>query len=369
MAEIGIEELRRLAQGSGITIEGEARDLTHRKDVDEDTVNLADEPEFMQQGIRDREDLASDDDALDPYKRMVLIGAARTLVGKEIHSKRDLIKHLTAGLYLNDFGLPDYVYRADLLDDAAINALLHGTNTSEDPTTTTIPPLRVGPAGIQEVNALVDVARVPLTYDEGYPALDSGLPFWHQLSFEPKTAYDAFVFYLEQDGARKLSDLIAYEMGELKQWFTLYYWDYRVKAFDLYRVANYQRTKLRRMLSTEDRHFKMADKLFGKLGEIVESADFIDKLDKLDPEKLIKVLDTVVKVQRISTGLNATGGKSEETPPVKQHTTVNIMNTLTQNDVVRADEEQVDVLSENPDMITQVQDMLLDLQSKKGFNE
>lgn len=366
MGEISVDDLRRLAQGSGITIDGEARDLTGREDVDEDTVNLADEPQFVQESIRDREDLASDDDAFNPLAKMVLVGAARTLVGKDIHNKRELIQHLTAGLYLNDYGLPDYVYRADLLDDNAIRGIIQ---TEPSTTTTSFPPPRVGAEGIQELNALVDIARVPLHYDEGYPALDSGLPFWQKLDFEPKEAYDAFVFYLQMDGARKLSDLIAYDMGDLKQWFHLYYWDYRVKAFDLYRVANYQRNKLRRMLSTEDKHYRMADKLFTQLAETMETADFATKLSELDPDKLVKVLDTVVKVQRISAGLNATGGKSDEAQPVKQHTTVNIMNKLTENDVVRAEEEQVDVLSENPDMVTQVQDMLLDLQSKKGFNE
>lgn len=360
MAEISIDELRRMAQGSGITIDGNAREVG----TDDEDDALSQEPEFKQQGVHVREDMNSDDDAVGSIAKQVITGPARSLIGKDIWTKLDLLKHLTAGLYLNGFGLPDYIYRADMLDIDAVIALMRG-----DATAATSSPLRVGPEGIRELNSIIEVAKVPLTYDEGYPQMRTGMPFWKQMEFEPREAHDAFIFYLELDGARKLSDLIAYSMGDLQTWYHMYYWDYRVKAFDLYRVADHQRVKLRRMLSTEDRHYRMAEKLFAQVNEIFQGSDFVGKLAEMDPDKLVKVMETVVKVQRISAGLPAQGGTVPENAPVKQTTTVNIMNDLTQNDVKVVEEESVDVLSESPDMISQVQDMLLDLQTRKGFDE
>lgn len=45
---------------------------------------------------------------------------------------------------------------------------------------------------------VLKAAYVPLSYDEGYPTLPDGRPFWNKLDFEPMDAYIAFQAYLEQ---------------------------------------------------------------------------------------------------------------------------------------------------------------------------
>jgi hypothetical protein len=44
----------------------------------------------------------------------------------------------------------------------------------------------------------LQAAYMPLQYPEGYPALADGLPFWTQLDFEPTEAYLAFEAYVQQ---------------------------------------------------------------------------------------------------------------------------------------------------------------------------
>lgn len=358
MPELSLDTIR---GKKPITIDGEARDITNQPDIDDETLDLASEPEFQTETAEDRFEAGAS--RLDNLITTMLAGSARALAGKEIHTKVDVLKYLTAALHLNEFGLPDYVYRADLLDAREISELLAPT------TANTLSPPSAETSGIQAVNAQIENAKVPLQYYEGYPALESGMAFWQQLDWEPREAYDAFVFYLELDGVRRLNSLIAYPMGDLQTWFHTYYWDMRVKAFDLYRVADAQRTKLRRMVSTEDKHFRLATKLFDSLALAVDDPDFADKLTKMEPDKLIKVLDSVVKIQRISAGLPAQGGTIPENKPAAQTTTVNIMQQITQGDVVHTEAEQVDVLSENPDMLDKMQDMLLEVQQKRGFNE
>jgi hypothetical protein len=50
------------------------------------------------------------------------------------------------------------------------------------------------------------LAFVPLHYDEGYPVLPNGKPFWQQFEFEPRDAFTGFQCYLKQGatGSRQL---------------------------------------------------------------------------------------------------------------------------------------------------------------------
>jgi hypothetical protein len=335
-----------------ITIDGEAREVG---ELDDDTLSLAGEPEFAQPGLRDIEEAK-------PVGRLPH-GPLRSIDPDRLMAKWQLMEQLNSSLQLNEWDLPDYIYRADLLDHTLV---ADGMKRHLDPTTTAIlSPTEGRSEGIQEIVAHINAARVELVYHEGFPALENGMPFWQQLPFETVEAYTAFTFYLEQGGARKMTDLIAWDLGEVKNWFHTYFWNFRVKAFDLYRSAHATRTKLTRMLSTEDDHFKLAAKLMQSLGTILEGPGFKDKLEALDADKAIGVLEKLVKVQRISVGLPANGSTTADAAkPVAPPTTNIIMQQITEGHVRKEETNDFDMLTEDPALVEMAQNLIIESQKK-----
>ena len=356
MPHLDTAEITHKGKSSPITIEGEARDVTDREDLDEDTLSLAGEPEFFQPGIRDLEDEA-------PVAVRLPHGPLRSLDASRMMTKWQLVEQLTASLPMNEWDLPEFVYRADMLDHAlvaeGINAFHGVTRDDASPTPTITSPMEGRSAGIQEIVAHLNAARVDLTYHEGFPAVEDR-PFWQRLPYESEQAYDAFIFYLEQGGARKMTDLSAYDMGDVKQWFHTYYWNFRCKAFDLYRTVDATRRKLHRMISTEDSHYKIAERLLASLDNITQSSDFMDKLASMDPDKVIGVLDKIIKIQRISSGLNANGGTFEQVKPQQAATTNIIMQQITEGHV-KKDEgaDEFDMLVEDPSLVDMAQNLII----------
>lgn len=372
MPQIDISELLRSTKrgASDLVIDGEARDLTGREDVNADTDYLTEEP-FVPGSIHSREDDASIDGSGDVkgFLRNIPYGPLQTLNPEKLDTKWKLFEQLSRTLPLNPYGLPEFVYRPDLIDsDMLIRSLseLRDTGVMASAATTMIPPVVRGSAGTQFSDLMdhLSAARLELSYHEGYPATPEGKPFWDQQVFETREAFDAFLFYLELGGTRKLTDLMAYELSDVKSWYHLYYWDFRVKAFDLYRIAHHQRQKMKRMLDTEDSHYRRAEKLFAQVSNVMDSNEFAEKLSTLDPEKLVKILDTTIKIQRLSAGLQSSN--AEVTP--QRATTMNvIMQQITEGvEVEQTIQNDVDILNQSPDMLEMAQELILKHQMGTG---
>ncbi len=134
----------------------------------------------------------------------------------ELENKAALVRHLAAKVARNQYGLPEGIYRPDLLPDPLFpqHSLEEpvAPGSKEGATNGELVPshsLQVEPpVPTNEVSDL-DVAYVPLAYVEGFPTLPEGLPFWHQLDWEPVAAYEVFQSYLVsgQEGARQLFTL------------------------------------------------------------------------------------------------------------------------------------------------------------------
>ena len=248
----------------------------------------------------------------------------------------ELVSHLSEKIPTNEYNLPIGFYRADLLPlDSTIDYTANPYNDGQQP-----------------LRSILSNAFIRLSYQEGFPTLVDGRPFWSQLDFELPEAYKAFELYLQQSsmalihaydedtsteknapgavGARQLSlipemldryygmsspsknieaqgDLLS----EITQYFHIYQWGPRARAHDLFQTASLRRQRDLRALSTEDYHYRLSHKLSTKLEKYMEDEE--DFWDLMTPKVAIDLLKTVTTLQRLSVGLttSATSAKDQ----------------------------------------------------------
>jgi len=276
----------------------------------------------------------------------------------------ETIRKLTEQLPLNDLGLPEGIYRPDLLpDQAESESESESSAESESRELTVIE----GLPSIQECS----IAYIPLSYVEGFPSLPDGRPLWSRLDFEPAEAYVALQAYLQQghDEARQLFLLLdtlnsanldvksetplgtqttgtagtagtagthIYTATELQDYFHLYYWGPRARAYDLFRGAHNRHVRQERALVVEDSHFMVAGRLLDVCEACLAKEDFFDNISAQGIAALVKV---AAQLQRISVGLPALGPNGARTsklgPP---------MHTLMDNtrDLARSPDEDAE---------------------------
>lgn len=220
-------------------------------------------------------------------------------------TKGEVFKQLNGTLTTNDFGVPDYLYRADLIPSDLFELPRH---------------LR---------NEILESAIIPITWDHGYPSTPDHTPIWEQLPAEPREAYDAFIQYLElpqsseSNNPIRMLPLMAQALGvtiqELSDYSHLYYWKVRFRAYDLFLIACHQKQREQRAMTIEGRHYTMADKylrqvdtlLNKKLEHTIHQLQDPDERDEAYADlKLKDLVDAVAKltqIQRVAIGLPANG--------------------------------------------------------------
>jgi hypothetical protein len=206
-----------------------------------------------------------------------IVGSALT-IGPANATRGQLVQAVSKSIPHNEFGLPIFFYRSDYLHSST-NAY-----TQDD----------------------LNAAAVGLFYPDGYPTLESGHSFWSQLPHEPFPAYAAFKAYLDQAeelGIRQL-DLLALsegcEMATLQENYLEFYWSARARAYDLFQTAAEQRKRQLRIRKMENSHYDKAGAILAKLLEKFDQEDWIEEMSA---KEAIDALETLVKVQRLSTGL------------------------------------------------------------------
>jgi hypothetical protein len=281
-----------------------------------------------------------------------LAGPVRTIMYSLIHDRRTLLDQLVKTIPLNPYGLPEFIYRPDLLDPARFDHF----------------PTNEEARALQEV---LGSAIINLTYQEGFPALPSGLPFWANLEWEDHDGYKTFTEYLEQPGVRSLHALQGLPLDQGLDWFTLNYWSWRAKSFDLYQAAHEQRMRIRRILHTEGAHYELAEKLLKQVRGRVNSFTE-DELDQIDPMSAVNMMEKLVRVQRISLGLAAAGAMDEgkgaaarQPLPIEQQ-----MRKLTKDSQFeeqrRQDDTEIDILRDSPEALEMAQELILKLGQSKN---
>lgn len=271
------------------------------------------------------------------------------------HSQHDYINALSAVIPMNGYGLPEGIYRPDLLpsfedliernlDADLIDLRDCKEDVSNDVTTTEtdveiIPPstssnqlstLSYAPAAVvgkydevaqklgiptRALEALedeIDAAYSVLDYSEGFPTL-SGVPFWVQMPYEPSDAFLNFEAYLrqptEQGGIRQLFTLKTQSnasLSLLQEQAALYYWSLRAKAYDTFNIIFRRKERERLAMEVENEHLIMANRLMD-ICSLYLDTNKEEMIETLSPKNFVELLKTATALQRISVGLPANG--------------------------------------------------------------
>lgn len=242
--------------------------------------------------------------------RAVVSKQSPTIVFPSHRSGAEIIDHLAKQVPANEYGLPIFYYRSDLLPLNEAMAL--GYLSQDD----------------------VDIAASPLFYHDGYPTLESGSPFWTRLVHEPTPAYLLFQRFLEmaeEEGIRLLDSLATEQntpLPQLRQYFQEFYWSARTRAYDLFIVAADQKRREARIRRTENRHFLKAQDLLDKI--LLRFNNEPGLFDSMEPKELLEAFEMMVKIQRLSLGLTGAQASTNQNLPAQGSTVEVILRSLTQ---------------------------------------
>jgi hypothetical protein len=200
------------------------------------------------------------------------------MVFDEDWSRGAIMASLSERIPRNEYGLPTFIFRSDLL---------HGNHFAADD---------------------LDAAVISLNYAEGYPTLPSGGSFWNQLPHEAQSNFELFQGYLDQGAELGIRQLDVLSVGtdktpsQLLDLYHEYFWSARARAYDLFITAAQAKKRLARVRQMEDDHYDVAGKLLDKVQERFKG-EFDDWIEELDAKEAVEVLSELVKIQRMSTGL------------------------------------------------------------------
>lgn len=256
----------------------------------------------------------------------------------DVNTRSDLIRELSKHIPENEYGLPQYYYRPDMLD----KQVLIGSMERQEATF---------------VDEMLQAAICQVNYDQGFPGLSDGTPVWGQLPWEGKESYDLFTMYLDQDGIRRI-DRLNFEARELVvEYYNLNYWFTRAKSYDLFRAAHHSRLREQRIMNLEDNHWVEGERLVRRLFSAIGRKND-EELDKMEVDKLISSVERAVRIQRAAVGRGMNGDREGDSPKA---TSVEIaMKTVAT--VVEKTEEQEEfdlTLLQNPELITMAQELII----------
>ncbi len=158
-------------------------------------------------------------------------------------------------------------------------------------------------------------AFVPIVFTEGFPAFPDGRPIWLRADYESEDVHRLFEQYLlmGQAGVRQLfllEDVGPYTQAELQDFFFLYSWVPRLKAHDIFRVAEFRKIQTNRAIELEDDHYLKAQRLFDRAMVYMESEQF---LGEMTPKIAVDLMKTVVQITRMSVGLPPNAARGSPT--------------------------------------------------------
>lgn len=278
-------------------------------------------------------------------------------------TKGEVFKSINSSIPLNNFHLPDYIYRADLIG----TDLLQLT---------------------QKDRALIlDSASIPISFEHGYPAIYETQPFWEQLPCEDADAYSSFIQFLElpaktlSENPIRLLPMIATVTGnsleDVTEWCHIYYWHWRARAYDLFLIACHRKQREQRIMTIEGNHFRQADILLDKITTIATIKLDRELRDLKDDEEaetetklrdLISMAKDLMGIQRVSLGLPSAGPAAADVKDTQpRHSTVTdtfryIANEGAGEQATSSRTVEVDQLLASPDDLSTIQELMVRLQ-------
>ena len=267
----------------------------------------------------------------------------------------EAIRSLTKQIPLNDFGLPTGIYRTDLLPfhdyEPNTPSLVHTNGDKPVVDTKAIDSVNskaiavdYGPDTSYRIAGFpakdLHNAFIPLQFDEGFPAFENGMSFWERLEFEPIDAFQAFQKYLQMNlghapiadtaegeeydgkaagGTRSISELVTLDHPDsdilnivslYQRYYHLYYWGLRVRAYDLFRVAQFRIKQEFRAVETQADHYVQSQRLRHRLMQYINDEEEFWGL--MTRKVAIDMMKTLTQLERISAGLPAAGPVSDK---------------------------------------------------------
>lgn len=355
---------------------------------------------------------------------------------------------LMTRLLPNEYGMPEGYYRADLLPDATTDVLTQaaeqdevapapspspdpssspspspeptsgsrmratngGSSSSSSSSSGTLVPSSPGspmeiydaavngdPTHAQVVGEaiarldprMIQMAFVPLSYDNGFPTQSNGNAFWGRLEHEHPVAQGLFVQYLEMpfsaaNGAMGVRDLgrltaeasredasFALTYKDIREMSRLYCWHQRAKAYDLFQVAQRRHVRAQRVLQADDDFYLMAVRLANVAEQYIMTPEF---MEGLTPKTALDTLKTAQQLMRASLGQPPNGMAPNQ--QVAQQTNIHVTDVHTQMKQVAQeasagdgrDDDSDDIFDdilEDPETAANAQALILKLSGKK----
>lgn len=300
-----------------------------------------------------------------------------------IGPKAAFVRYLTGKIPLNEYALPEYIFRADLLPPD-----LHDEERYD-------PQIRA---------EYLQIATVELDYAQGFPTMPDGEAFWLQFPHESPQAYKAFHAYLElprdladrtapfpddptsrphRPGAKEpmpvrqlheLSRTLGIPTIELQEYFFMYFWQFRTRAHDMFIVARHKQLKESRLMQLEDDHYiratQFVDAATIKLTEMMN-----DPEADIRAKDMIDLLTKMMQFQRLAVGVpgNTTPTQPKDAPPAHASMEVILRNLASGNaQQNRPGDEGGDVtddlavLFDNPDDLAQAQELIVRMNTNQA---
>jgi len=330
------------------------------------------------------------------------------------------MRELNARVPMNHLGLPDGIYRTDMLparpippvttlgknavqasktqqtllltyqpnqhnSDGSITATSNGFHNAPESSLESVSPPKpalqpahsIHPTPEQEQEAYrkqvaqydrdLVAAYVNLDYAEGYPTIE-GTPFWHQFAFEPSEAFLMFECYLHlaQAGARQLIGVLHSPMlmelpyrptvKQLEELFHIYNWAQRTRAYDMFFAAHRRKERERRSFETEDVHYAMSARLLAVCDAYL-TANTEELAETMSPKAFIEFLKTAAQLQRISVGLNPNSPGSAAEMQAGTSAEV-IMRTIAEKNNVGIIAENSEISAKNAQNVSKMAEIL-----------
>lgn len=290
----------------------------------------------------------------------------------EMSPKARLMKYLYPDIPLNEFGMPEYIYRCDFLPSSIDDF-------------TTMP--------IQDQGEALELAIVMMDYTDGYPMVFGSEPFWSKFPHEPVEAFRAFTRFLEmprspikfadqpdkviESPVRQLHILkavLGLTQEEILNMSHMYYWTARANAYDTFIIASHQKMKEHRLLKAESDHYDMSSVFIERANRLLVKA--LDSDDEVSPKEALEILKFATGLQRLSLGVQPNSNTSDKHTPVAPGSSLEvIMRALTNRtgggaSKALSDQSQgsslMASLMENGDDLEKAQELIIRVQENKN---
>lgn len=272
------------------------------------------------------------------------LGLQRILL-PENPTKAIALQVMQKSIPTNEFGLPAFFYRSDLLPYDL------GTLTQQD----------------------ADAAVVHLSYEEGYPTYEDGKTFWFQLPHESQDSYQLFYQYCEmalKTGIRQIQLFSQEQKVNLARCIELrdeFFWTARSRAYDLFHTAAARKQRALRGRYMEDVHFEKAGALLETLFQKIED-EGLDFFKNMTAKEGLECARLLINIQRVSSGLSQNGnaGKDELNPDASKDP-LQLMKEISEGAGAQSDGLGIDnnmlLLLQNPEFARSAQALVIQVRS------